>query len=808
VCGGPDAFWPQIKESFLDTIEPNRSPPLVSSLILAAAHLPITSDDWLEPEPCEGRRHEFEQSEETSQTYKMGGVCTERIQGRLRGRAERWAVPGFASKQVLDIIENGYMAEWIDVQPPPFRQPNHASCSEHSEFVQQAIEAGLAAGAMIRVPAHQARCVSPLGVAKNSSSDKLRLIWDGRRINAYIERRKFRMEGLHREGRGVFAKCKYGSVIDLTSAYHHLDLAKAMWTFCGFEWKGVTYLFCVLPFGLTSSPRIFTLVMRSIVRLWRSKAYKVLPFMDDFPNGEITHATALSQATGMLEDLEYYGFLVHKHKCVGVDDPLQQFRALGHIIDLEKQIFRTTPETLKRIVYRCKELLGNNAVQVRALAGAAGLIVSSWVGTGPPARIRTRNMHANVEMRLKPNESVRSRISWDRLVRLTTATKNELQWWIDNIHRFEKGMPIARLHEELAFNGALATDASATGWGAWLGAFGEDSQAHEFDRLLKNLKHLAPKGTSLRECELWARKGIEAFGSFTPQQRQWSSTKRELLGLNKSLKAFESVITGCTIQASLDSQPAVYATGGVVERTKKLKVINGGSNKEDIQTEVIRMDDFCANARVVVQTKWCPRNRNIRADGLSHACETDHYGYTLRQECVTSIERFWGHHTVDRFSSKGNCRVSSGRFNSKFFSAGCEWENSFTATDWRNEVNWAHPPYGIVGDVISKFINAKARGTLIIPDWRGAAWFPRLFVGNGHPQQCIRHMRKAWFVRDVRKLGQSDDVLFYSDIPVPPEGVIGKGAARDYDSDEDELAYRRAHLPRAKMLAVLIDCRC
>ena len=59
---------------------------------------------------------------------------------------------------------------------------------------------------------------------------------------------------------------------DLKSGYHHNDILQEHQTFLGFSWvvNGVQkfFVFTVLPFGL-SSPYIFTMVVRVLVRYWR-----------------------------------------------------------------------------------------------------------------------------------------------------------------------------------------------------------------------------------------------------------------------------------------------------------------------------------------------------------------------------------------------------------------------------------------------------------------------------------------------------------------------------------------------------------
>jgi hypothetical protein len=124
----------------------------------------------------------------------------------------------------------------------------------HKEFVSEAIAAGLKSGATVmEVAERDLTCVLPLRVAENAAG-KLRLIFDGRFVNQFVGQIKFKMESLHKEGRIVFAGCMHGSVIDMSSVFHHVELSEGVYKYFGFSFNGRWYCFRSLPFGLTSSP--------------------------------------------------------------------------------------------------------------------------------------------------------------------------------------------------------------------------------------------------------------------------------------------------------------------------------------------------------------------------------------------------------------------------------------------------------------------------------------------------------------------------------------------------------------------------
>ena len=103
------------------------------------------------------------------------------------------------------------------------------------------------------------------------------------------------------------------------SAYHLIEIFESDQQFLGFSWvlDGVTkyFKFTVLPFGLSVGPYIFSKVMRSLVKYWRSKAIRTVVYLDD----GISAAANVSKCQGdsllVRSDLFKFGFVANKDKC-------------------------------------------------------------------------------------------------------------------------------------------------------------------------------------------------------------------------------------------------------------------------------------------------------------------------------------------------------------------------------------------------------------------------------------------------------------------------------------------------------------
>ena len=79
----------------------------------------------------------------------------------------------------------------------------------------------------------------------------------------------------------MIEKDDYCVAYDLTSVYYHVSLHINSQIFVGFNWKGVCYQCNCLPFGLSTSPWVFSKVICELVMYWRAKGINILPYFDD-----------------------------------------------------------------------------------------------------------------------------------------------------------------------------------------------------------------------------------------------------------------------------------------------------------------------------------------------------------------------------------------------------------------------------------------------------------------------------------------------------------------------------------------------
>ena len=90
---------------------------------------------------------------------------------------------------------------------------------------------------------------------------------------------------------------------------------------------------------------------------------------------------------------------------------------------------------------------------------------------------------------------------------------------------------------------------------------------------------------------------------------------------------------------------------------------------------------------------------------------------------------------MDRFASHYNAQLP--RFNSRFWNPGTEAIDAFTA-DWHDDNNWLCPPVYLIPRSLRHAQNCRASGTLVVPEWPSAVFWPILFPNPVRPAAFVK----------------------------------------------------------------------
>ena len=120
--------------------------------------------------------------------------------------------------------------------------------------------------------------------------------------------------------------------IDLKDAYYSIPIAEEHQKYLKFIWRDQLYAFTSLSMGLTSSPRIFTKVLKPVLSYFRSQfGHTCLGYIDDSFYLEDGYTECEEATLHTIQLFVSLGFRIHPGKSVII--PTQILESLGFILN-------------------------------------------------------------------------------------------------------------------------------------------------------------------------------------------------------------------------------------------------------------------------------------------------------------------------------------------------------------------------------------------------------------------------------------------------------------------------------------------
>mmetsp|Transcript_27203 Transcript_27203/g.33009 ORF Transcript_27203/g.33009 Transcript_27203/m.33009 type:complete len:630 (+) Transcript_27203:1385-3274(+) len=502
---------------------------------------------------------------------------------------------------------------------------------------------------------------------------KKRFIWNGRYVNSFLIVPKFKYEGLYmvpdllERGGSMWS-------FDLLSGYYHVELHPDFHQYVAFEWEGVYYYFAVLPFGLAIAPYCFCKLTGELTKRWRSLGIRLIHYVDDFIFfGTVAAVEAglfLQQQRVVLHDLELSGFMLSESKTV--KEFTTSLVALGFGIDSVAGHF-FCPEQ-RWIIFQALlgKLVAAKRVTARQLARVAGKAISFQLAVGKVARMFTREMYFCIE----------TASAWDYYFECPPEVVQELQFWA-GLSRLWFTTVIWPVYSRVNLN-LVWTDAGSIGWGG--------------------------------HAELADGSRPQARGFLTMEEREQSSTMRELIAILQVLRSFVQFVAGTVVHLYTDSQAAYHI------------ITAGASCKSHLHRIGVSLFWYCVEHGIRLDVSWIPRDLNQLADHLAGIYDRD--DWRLNPDWFRYLDGLWGRHTIDRFATHLNNLLD--RFNSAWYCPGTAGVNCLRLLDWKDENNWCNPPFKLIGELVRVLRAQRARATVIVPYWTRQHWWPLLSPDGQH----------------------------------------------------------------------------
>lgn len=511
--------------------------------------------------------------------------------------------------------------------------------------------------------------VSPLGVVPKRNG-KFRLIVDLRYLNSHISAPRFRYEDIN-DLATVIRDTDLTYSIDFCSGFHHISIRQEDRDLLGFSWRGIFYIFNVLPFGLSLSPWLFTRMTRPALAYLRSKSHRMAMYMDDLLGCVSPH-----QSSQLLECIDLFtrlGWIIEPTKSKLTLSTSTEW--LGYRIDTADATrgpaLFVTSKKRQEVTRQISYVLRNYArpFSARFMARIAGLCTSLSRCVLAPTRMLLRNLHRDIQRAAMS--------SWSTTLILSPAAISDLRLWLQSLKEWS-GVRLIPKPIDLV----LYTDASDAGYGAHF------------------------KQPTQPDCSQ------SIHGQWSAADAQTSINFRELKAVLLALQQWAPLWQDRQVRLRTDNATTVAYVNGF-----------GGKHLHlDSLGRSIQL--LCSQHSIRLSAEHIAGSSNILADHLSRLTSLpSKHEWSIRPQVFRRLDNLWGPHTLDRFASAQNTQLP--RYNSRMYDGQCTAIDAFTQ-DWATETNWLVPPIRLIAKTLLHLRACRASGTIIVPHWPRQTWWPLL----------------------------------------------------------------------------------
>jgi hypothetical protein len=330
-----------------------------------------------------------------------------------------------------EVIAKGYSIEFLDIPPFMIRPLVTTVPQDKEHIIHSEIEELLTKNAIEEVRPDSPGFYSRFFLVTKKDGG-WRPVLNLKPLNQFLRYSKFTMETQDSIIKAL-RKGQWLATLDLKDAYLHVPILPAHRPYLRFAFEGRHYQFKVLPFGISTAPRVFTKVLAPIVNLIHQRGIIFHPYLDDCLLISES-ARQLSRNVSVAVDiLQQAGFLVNWKK--SFPEPSQDVQFLGiRILSIEGRIL--LPDNRVQDIVRCAQLFqAPRMLEARTFLRMLGLM-TACLRVVPLARFQITKIM--VPRSLIPH----------------------LEFWRDET-RLSQGVSLGTLPH----SAVVTTDACDTGWG-------------------------------------------------------------------------------------------------------------------------------------------------------------------------------------------------------------------------------------------------------------------------------------------------------------------------------------------------------
>ena len=367
------------------------------------------------------------------------------VGGRLAHFAQNWAKIT-DNEWVLSLIRKGYR---ISFQELPILSPDPVFFQQPlSQQLEEEVASLLSKGAVEEIipecPQYYSRIF--LVLKKNG---KLRLIIDLSVLNHFVYTQTFKME-TQRKVKDTIQLNDWAFSLDLTDAYLHIPIHCRSRKYLRFTLRGRVYQFKALPFGLSTSPFVFTHLMTVIATFLRRRVITLHPYLDDWLARNQNRRRLLEHRQFILSLINSLGLIINYEKSDLV--PAQVFTFIWMEFRTHINIVRVPQTRQMKILETVRMFSQKTSVSARDFLSLLGQL-NSAADLVMLGRLHLRPLQMSLHNQWKPQK-----LPLCHQIGMTTEILQHLKWWLQEDH-YRQGIPL-RIDPP---SHTISTDASLSG---------------------------------------------------------------------------------------------------------------------------------------------------------------------------------------------------------------------------------------------------------------------------------------------------------------------------------------------------------
>ena len=569
-----------------------------------------------------------------------------------------------SDRYVLDIVK-GYSLELADhdflLKPPSCDSVFNIENTKHiSDCIQELLSL-----AVIEPCNHDiGELISPIFLVGKSDGSHRKII-NLKHLNKSVTYEHFKMENIASLCQLVTPGA-YMTSVDLRKAYYSISVAKTSRKYLRFMWNGQLYQYTSLPMGLSSSPRVFTRLMKVLFTTFREEGMQCVFYLDDSTFVSECYDKCSSDTMKAVDVLTKAGFFINYDK--SVLNPVQCIRFLGFMVDSRTMCLYLPADKVLKLLAACDDLLNANQFTIRRLSEVIGYIISCMPAF-PHGKLHYRYLE------LLKIDSLREN-NYNTNIRLDIDARSDLLWWKENAH--VSGTDI----RTPIYDVELFTDACLSGYGAVLNGV----QAHS----------------------KWTERELALFGG--------NINCLELLAVLLAIQSFHLELKHSNVCVRIDNTTAVSYINNM-----------GGTHSRKCNEIARQIWMLAIDLNINLKATHIPGIVNTEADQASRLVINPDIEIMINPSVFQLIcHTFQAKPQIDLFASRSNNQLQC--YASWRPDPNASFVDAFTI-DWTSfNCVYIFPPFSLWGRLIQSIRHYRNKVTMIVvyPRWRGQHWYPTL----------------------------------------------------------------------------------